>query len=120
MHRILQMSKAGDAQVALRSDASIWLIASEGGHVSLDRGNGWQPATRVRLCAGDRLRIGMTEVAAEALCQELGIEIRTPGNESARDGGQAKAPVPLSPPASFIQNARRNPGTGQIEPGAGD
>ena len=117
MHRFLQFAEIENARVALRSDASIWLMAHDCATLVVDRGGGWQRARRIRLCEGDRVRIGKSEVTVADLCLSLGIDVdQARGGVSTVKGlTEPAAPVPLSAPASVIDDARRNPGTGQIE-----
>lgn len=110
MHRFLRYAPIQNARIALRSDASVWLIANEGEHFEVNRGNDWVQAIRLRLCEGDRIRADGLEITLADLCAKVDIRLQTAGNDAGTD------PVPLSAPASVIDNARRNPGTGQIEP----
>jgi hypothetical protein len=118
MHRFLEFQPIGSARVALRNDGSIWLIANVGDFFQIDRGSGWCNANRLRLCAQDRIRVDESEVTPDQLCGLLGVN---PGQAVTRQPLTSAipgitAPTPLSAPASIIDNARRNPGTGQIEP----
>ena len=120
MHRFLTFAPVKNARVALRSDASIWLIADEGARLSLNRGSGWVDAHRLRLCAGDRIRTGETGLSLAELLEALGVDAAQAGAgaRSERDVPGSTTPVPLVAPAELINQARRNPGTGQIEPGS--
>ena len=115
MHRFLKYTSAGSARVALRSDASIWLTSGESDHISLNRGNGWVQARRLCLCHEDRVRVGETEYSPAELCGRLGVELNQAGNDAV---SEHTFPTPVTAPASVIDNARRNPGTGQIESGS--
>ena len=119
MHRFLKSKFIHDVQVALRSDASIWLMAPNDVELSVDRGRGWLQATKIRLCRDDRIRIGDSAISLSDLCSHLGIDFRQAcdATEQNRDPAGKDALIPLSVPASIIDNARRNPSTGQIEPG---
>jgi len=118
MHRFLKSIFIHDTRAALRSDASIWLIAQQGGHVSVDRGSGWVRASKLRLCRDDRIRIGKSDIELSELCSGLGIDYKQARDATDQKNGSpgAAALIPLSVPASVIDNARRNPDTGQIEP----
>lgn len=118
MHRFLKSIMIHNTRVALRSDASIWLIAQRDGDVSVDRGSGWATANKLRLCRDDRVRIGESGISLSELCSRLGVDFQQAcdSTEKKNDFSDSKALMPLSVPASVIDNARRNPDTGQIEP----
>ena len=106
------------ARLALRSDGSIWLLAANpGGKIQVERGSAWLAATRLRLCRGDRIRLGESELALDQLCALLGV------SPEELLGGQAldseipgvDGPWPLSAPRRVLERPRRNPGTGQVE-----
>lgn len=122
MHRFLEFrtvaSHGYGVRVALRSDGALWVLAGEGenGDFLVDRGAGWLRANRVRLCRGDRLRLGDEEFGADALGALFGIE--TPLATHPESGSRVpglEAPVPLRVPEDVIEKPRRNAGTGQIE-----
>jgi hypothetical protein len=106
------------ARLALRSDGSIWLLAGDsGGVIQLDRGRGWAAATRLRLCRGDRIRLGATELALEQLCALLGTDPQESAEGVAVESGVPGIAglAPLSAPRRVMERPRRNPGTGQVE-----
>lgn len=118
MYRFLEFTAIGGARLALRSDGALWVLAGDeaGGAFLIDRGSGWVRARRVRLCRGDRLRVGDADYDAGALCALIGIETPHTGvaAPASRVPGLA-APEPLRAPADMLEKLRRNPGTGQIE-----
>lgn len=123
IHRFLEFQPTGNARVALRADGSIWLIANPGGVFELNRGHGWVTALRQQLCRGDRVRIEGREMAAAELCAMVGVE-EQPAQAGRREKMILKcsipgveSPEPLFAPARVVDNARRNPGTGQVEAG---
>ena len=117
MHRFLKSIMIHDTRIALRSDASIWLIAHNDSEFSLNRGNGWIRAGKIRLCLNDRVRISGSEVSISELCRELGIDFQQACDATRKMSGQSgkNALEPVSVPAGVIEDARRNPDTGQIE-----
>lgn len=123
MHRFLKFQPLGNVRVALRADGSVWLIANPGAAFELNRGGGWQGAVRQQLCEKDRVRIEGKEVPLVELSGQVGVkplmdaaEIQDkPVPESIIPG--VESPRPLFAPARVVDNARRNPGTGQVEAG---
>ena len=117
MHRILEQRPIENLRVALRRDGAIWLLANEGEVFYVNRGSGWVCANRLRLCAADRIRVGENEISLKILCDLFGVVVSEasarPANDSSVPGHSAL--IPLSAPAAVIEDARRNPGTGQIE-----
>jgi len=106
------------ARLALRSDGSIWLLAVDSGsEVLVDRGSGWVASTRLRLCRGDRIRMGATELALDQLCALLDMDPEESAKEAALESDipGIVGPVPLSAPRGVLERPRRNPGTGQVE-----
>jgi hypothetical protein len=118
MHRFLKYVTVDKARLALRSDASIWLIAQGESDFSVNRGEGWVRAAKIRLCSNDGIRIGGSEVSVSELCSELGIDYGQVCDSTERTAHAIgeRSLVPLSVPDSIIDDARRNPETGQIEP----
>ena len=118
MHKFLKSIFIHDTRVALRSDASIWLMAQNDSVFSVSRGEGWLRASKVRLCRDDRIQIEEKTVSMAELCNELGIDYQQACDSTERKNNQqdGQALVPVSVPASVIDDARRNPETGQIEP----
>lgn len=118
MHRFLEIRTIGEARLALRSDGALWVLADDaaGGALLVDRGCGWVRARRVRLCHGDRVRVGDADYDADALCTLIGVETPESGGPApiSRIPGLA-AREPLRVPADMLEKRRRNPGTGQIE-----
>lgn len=118
MHRFLEFTALGGARLALRSDGALWVLAGNeaGGAFLINRGSGWVRARRVRLCHGDRFRVGDADYDAKALCALIGIE--TPETSVAAPASRVPGlapPDPLSVPEDVLAKPRRNPGTGQIE-----
>lgn len=118
MHRFLEYRNLGDARLALKSDGTLWVLSGTDGRNEflVDRGRGWVRARRIRLCRGDRLRVGDSEFSAQALCALFGIETPAAGGSvhPSRIPGLS-APEPVRVPADVLDKPRRNPGTGQIE-----
>lgn len=96
------------ARLALRSDGSLVLMDNSRAELWLSRGGSWVRARRVRLCAGDRVRLGVHEIPLVKLAGLFMAEM-----PELASGTQW--PVPLNVASSTRPDARRNPGTGQVE-----
>ena len=108
--------QARHLRLALRADGGLWLLGNTLRHsFELNRGQGWLTAMRTRLCTGDRIRLGDSEIPLATLCAPFGIEEsdRAPPLEMAVPGHAA--PVPLVAPSDALDRPRRNASTGQIE-----
>ena len=135
MHRFLKFRRIGSApdcdlviddlsvaaihaRLSLRSDGALWLIESGENVFQLNRGAAWIFATRVRLCGADRIRLGDHEIRLKVLCDLFGVNLPEASANPATHISVAGRTtlIPLSAPAAVIEDARRNPGTGQIEP----
>lgn len=108
------------ARLALQADGGLLLLdqGSESG-LGIDRGCGWRRAVKVRLCAGDRIRIGDAEAPLARLAG-----LFSPGAEAGPPRGRkafesmvpgVEVPLPLNLGAARRGRLRRNPFTGQIE-----
>ncbi|MDX1555626.1 MAG: FHA domain-containing protein [Xanthomonadales bacterium] len=104
------------ARAALRADGALWLLGA-GGDVFVDRGSGWRQADRLQLCAGDRIRLGETELPAADICRLFGTAPTTASSQSGPTSRLAgiHAPQPLFIPGGEMTKQRRNPDTGQLE-----
>ncbi len=104
------------ARAALRADGAVWLLEKDGG-LSVNRGNGWQRATRLWLCLGDSVRLGEAELGPDDFYSLFGAT----GSDAAQSwfpGSEIpgiEAPRPLAMPVDEIGKARRDPDTGQLE-----
>lgn len=118
MHRYIDTRTIEGVRLALRSDGAIWIQSEHGepGDLQLDRGAGWLAADRIHLCHGDRLRLGATTMSSDEVCRLFEVEDPTPGkaSQTGADGNGAPRPIRISD--ASLEKARRNPGTGQIEP----
>lgn len=106
------------ARLALRADGAIWLLGDAERPWRVDRGRGWAAATRLCLCAGDRIRLAARELSLAELCGLIGIEPdqAVAGDAIASAVPGMTAPLPLRVCQGTMEKARRDPGTGQIEP----
>lgn len=97
------------ARVALGSGGGLVLIQDAvKGTTALNRGYGWVDTRRIRLCQGDCIRVGSTEIPVDALTALFTGRIKAV--ETAP--GQ---PRPLVLVTGAREHSKRNPGTGQIE-----
>ncbi|HKJ17205.1 MAG TPA: hypothetical protein VJ984_07650 [Xanthomonadales bacterium] len=123
MHRFLKFQPFGNTRVGLRADGSIWLIANHEESFEVCRSSDWLKVLRLRLCDGDRVRIQGNEEKLLHLCGLVGVVqpalLSVTGKDAALSSNipDIKSPRPLSAPAEVIDNARRDPGTGQVGPG---
>lgn len=105
------------ARLARRADGAIWLLAANGERCMVDRGHGWAAATRLWICAGDRIKLGSFELTREAIGGLLGAaagELEKSGSIES-ELPATPAPTPLRVPPERATKARRDPGTGQVE-----
>lgn len=105
------------ARLALRADGAIWLLGDAERPCLVDRGSGWAAATRLCLCAGDRIRLAGCELSPAELCRLFGVEPEQlgAGETIASEVPGLPAPAPLLLRPEVLEKARRDPGTGQIE-----
>ena len=121
LHRFIRTTGFDGAELALRSDGTVWARAAQAaaGTLQLDRGAGWLAVDRVCLCHGDRLKAGAETLSSSQACARLGIELpAAPADDLSSDSGATRqpGPQPVRVSAASLERARRNPGTGQIEP----
>ena len=118
MHRFIEFRTIGEhTRAALRADGEFWLMAREGTFL-VNRGSGWREATRLRLCANDRVRLGARELPAVEIYSLFGVsaaEASGPALPRSLIPG-VEAPVPLVLQPGDMERHKRNPETGQIEP----